>query len=84
VSRESQRRVGINESDFVSCIAFVPCTFLSRSGSGLWVGRVKVKDPLSVPTRVGVIIIAEWRGAAPTSGLIDEQNIYKPKPKTTS
>ena len=36
-------------------------------------GRVKVKDPLSVPTRVGVIIIAEWRGAAPTSGLIGEQ-----------
>jgi hypothetical protein len=35
----------------------------------------------SVLTYVGVRITAEWRGAAPTSGLGVVLGLYKPKPK---
>jgi hypothetical protein len=41
-------RPGGNDSDFVSCIAFIPCTSLSRS---VCVGRLDVNDPLDSYSR---------------------------------
>jgi hypothetical protein len=73
---------GGTESDFASCITFVPCTSLSRFG--VWAG-LKSKTQ-SVPIAVGVRTTAESlarrRSHLWTGGRISYKiDLYKPKPK---
>jgi hypothetical protein len=65
---------GWDESDFASCVTFVPCTSLSRD----WCVAVLKSKTHSVPTYVGVRITAGWRGAELVSGLRVVQGLCKP------